>query len=91
MLTTKKAWELSTERGKEEIILWRGAHYKIDTIAPGRPAIGWTTLLGVDMKTKHATVLMIEGDEDINCVVAKDFGPQIQRARRMDNQRRRTR
>lgn len=88
MLTTKKAWELNTGRGEEEVILWRGEHYKIDFIAPGRPAIGWTTLHGVDMKTQLVTVLMIEGDEDINCVVAKDFRPQIERARRLDNQRR---
>ena len=87
MLTTKKPWELSTERGKEEIILWRGTHYKVDLIAPGRPAIGWTTVHTVEVKTGLATVLMIEGDEDVNCVVAKDFRPQIERARRLDNRR----
>ena len=71
MLTTSKAWDLKPG----ETIVYKGSHYKVDLIAPGRPAIGWTTL-HTDDPSGLRTVLMIEGAEDINVVRARDYSPR---------------
>jgi hypothetical protein len=83
VLTTAKPWAIKPG----ETIVYKGSHYTVDFIAPGRPALGWTTL-HTDDRTGLRTILMIESDEDVNVVRVKDFRPQIERARRLDNRRR---
>ena len=83
MLTTAKAWELR----HNDVVVIKGDHYTlIDDPKVGPP--GWTTLR---TKDRHGllTAHMIEGTEPVNVVRVKDFTPQINRARRMDAQRRR--
>lgn len=82
MLTTAKAWELHYD----EVVVIKGEHYTlIDTPKPGAP--GWTRLTCRD---RHGLLIthMIEGTELVNVVRVKDFKPQIERARRLDNRRR---
>ena len=83
-LGSKLAWELKDG----DVILWRGDHYKlIDDPQVGRPAIGWTTLRTKSMQAGLHTVLMIEGDERINVVIARDYSKQIEQGRRRDARR----
>lgn len=82
MLTTAKAWELRDR----DVVVIKGAHYTLDDDPkPGPP--GWTSLRTKD-RNGLLTIHMIEGTELVNVVRAKDFGPQIERARRLDNRRR---
>lgn len=85
MLTTAKAWEL---KYRDRVVI-KGEHYVLtDDPKPGPP--GWTRLTTND-RHNLLTIHLIEGSEDVNVVRTKDFGPQIERARRLDNQRRRDR
>jgi len=82
MLTTAKAWELRDR----DIVVIKGAHYTlIDDPKVGPP--GWTTLRTTD-RNGLLTAHMIEGTDDVNVVRVKDFRPQIERAKRLDNRRR---
>jgi hypothetical protein len=82
MLTTAKAWELRDR----DVVVIKGAHYTLqDDPKPGPP--GWTSLRTTD-RDGLLVCHMIEGTEPVNVVRPKDFRPQIERARRLDNQRR---
>lgn len=82
MLTTAKAWEL---KEGDHIVHGGGNWTLIDDPKPGPP--GWTSLRCRD-KAGLLVIHMIEGAELVNVVRVKDFKPQIERARRLDNQRR---
>lgn len=79
-LRSVKPWELQPGQS----FVFRLDNYTTDFIAPGRPALGWTT---VHAKSRDGlvTVLMIESDEDVQAVVARDYTAQIERGRREDS------
>jgi hypothetical protein len=82
VLTTAKAWELK----HRDVVVIGGQHYVLtDDPKPGPP--GWTRLTTND-RDNLVTIHLIEGTNPVNVVRPKNFGPQIERARRLDNQRR---
>lgn len=82
MLTAVKAWELQ----RKDVVVIKGQHYVLtDDPKPGPP--GWTRLTTND-RNNLCTIHLIEGTTPVNVVRARDYTPQREAGKRLDQRRR---